>query len=168
MGPLMTAPERRLTQESPTMRHRHSAHAKPRQRGFTLIEIMVVVVILSVLAVIVVPTVMDAPDKARITKVRQDLRTLESALKLYKLDNFRYPTTEQGLDALVKRPRLAPQPKHWNNGGYLERLPGDPWGNDYRYLHPGRHGAIDVYSLGADGAPGGEGLDADLGNWRLQ
>ena len=146
----------------------HGAHASHRQRGFTLIEIMVVVVILSVLAVIVVPTVMDAPDKARVTKVQHDLRTLESALKLYKLDNFRYPTTEQGLDALVKRPQLAPLAKHWNSGGYLDRLPSDPWGNNYRYLHPGRHGAIDVYSLGADATPGGGGIDADLGNWQLQ
>ena len=134
-------------------------------RGFTLIEIMVVVVILGILAALIVPKVISRPDEARITAARQDVATLAQALRLYKLDNFAYPTTDQGLQALVAKPAAAPIPANWKTGGYLERLPKDPWGRDYRYLNPGRHGEIDVYSLGADGEPGGEGNDADIGNW---
>ncbi|SCZ59637.1 type II secretion system major pseudopilin GspG [Thiohalomonas denitrificans] len=137
------------------------------QRGFTLIEVMVVVVILGILAAIVVPKVMDRPDAARITKAKQDIRALESALNLYKLDNFRYPSTDQGLDALVSKPGGSPEPRNWKNGGYMDRLPKDPWGNDYRYLSPGRNGDIDIYTLGADEREGGEGVDADVGNWNL-
>ena len=133
--------------------------------GFTLIEVMVVVVILSVLAAIVVPTVMDNPDKARVVKARQDIRTLESALHLYKLDHFRYPTTDQGLEALVTPPAGAGNRKP---DGYLPRLPKDPWGHDYVYFSPGRNGAVDILSRGADGRPGGEGVDADIGNWDLE
>ena len=138
-----------------------------RQSGFTLIEVMVVVVILSILAAIVVPRIMDRPDQARIVKAKQDIRSLEAALNLYRLDNFNYPTTEQGLEALVSPPSAPPEAPNWKEGGYLDRLPKDPWGNDYQYLSPGEHGAFDLYSLGADGQPGGEGAAADIGNWNL-
>ena len=137
------------------------------QSGFTLIEVMVVVVILGILAAIIVPRVMDRPDTARIVKARQDIRALESALNLYKLDNFHYPSTDQGLEALVEKPVGSPEARNWKSGGYLDRLPKDPWGGDYRYLSPGVHGEVDIYSLGADGRPGGEGIDADIGNWNL-
>lgn len=136
-------------------------------RGFTLIEIMVVVVILGILAAIVVPRIMDRPDVARVTKARQDIRAVEGALKLYRLDNFRYPTTEQGIEALVEKPTSQPEPPNWKPGGYLDRLPKDPWGEPYHYRNPGEHGEIDVYSYGRDGRPGGEDIDADIGNWNL-
>lgn len=138
-----------------------------RQRGFTLIEIMVVVAILGILAALVVPKIVGRPDEARIIAARQDIASLMQALKLYRLDNQRYPTTEQGLPALVVRPASAPPAPNWKAGGYLERLPNDPWGNAYQYLNPGVHGELDVFSLGADGAPGGEGNDADIGSWQL-
>ncbi|MCL2297085.1 MAG: type II secretion system major pseudopilin GspG [Proteobacteria bacterium] len=138
-----------------------------RSRGFTLIEIMVVIVILGVLAALIVPKFMDRPDEARITAAQTDIRTLMNALKLYRLDNQRYPTTEQGLNALVTRPTTPPEPANWKPGGYLERLPPDPWGNPYQYLNPGLHGEIDVFSFGADGKSGGEGNDADIGSWHL-
>ena len=138
---------------------------KTRQSGFTLIEVMIVIVILGVLAALIVPKVMGRPDEARIAAARQDIATIMQSLKLYKLDNRRYPTTEQGLNALVQKPTLAPVPESWNAGGYLERLPNDPWGQAYRYLNPGLHGEIDVMSYGADSQPGGQGVDADIGNW---
>ncbi|MDR0250239.1 MAG: type II secretion system major pseudopilin GspG [Burkholderiales bacterium] len=138
-----------------------------RSRGFTLIEIMVVIVILGVLALLIVPKFMDRPDEARITAAQIDIRTLMQALKLYRLDNQRYPTTEQGLNALVTRPTAPPEPHNWKPGGYLERLPPDPWGNPYQYLNPGLRGEIDVFSFGADGKIGGEGNDADIGSWGL-
>lgn len=138
------------------------------QSGFTLIEIMVVVVILGILAAIVVPNIMGAPGKARVVKAKQDIRALESALRQYRLDNFQYPTTEQGLKALVQKPTIQPEPRNWRSGGYMSRLPTDPWGYDYHYRNPGEHGQIDIYSLGRDGRPGGEGPDADIGNWNLQ
>ena len=128
--------------------------------GFTLIEVMVVVVILGILAAILVPKVMDRPDQARITKARQDIRALESALNLYKLDNFIYPSTDQGLEALVERPS-SPEPPNWKQGGYLDRLPLDPWKQPYQYLSPGTHGDIDVYSLGPDQVPS----EDDIANW---
>lgn len=137
------------------------------QRGFTLIEIMVVVVILGILAAIVVPNIIDRPDAARVAKARQDIRAVESALKLYRLDNFRYPSTEQGLKALVERPTTQPEPRNWKSGGYLDRIPTDPWGETYHYRNPGEHGEIDVYTLGRDGRPGGEETDADIGNWTV-
>jgi len=137
------------------------------QRGFTLIEIMVVVVILGILAAIVVPNIIDRPDAARVAKARQDIRAVESALKLYRLDNFRYPSTEQGLAALVNKPTTQPEPRNWKSGGYLDRIPKDPWGDTYHYRSPGEHGEIDVYTLGRDGRPGGEESDADIGNWTL-
>ncbi len=137
------------------------------QRGFTLIEVMVVIVILGVLAALIVPKVMGRPDEARVVAAKQDIAAIGQALKLYKLDNRRYPTTEQGLQALVEKPSAAPQPDNWKTGGYLERLPKDPWNNPYQYLSPGVHGEFDVFSLGADGQTGGEGVDADIGNWML-
>ena len=137
------------------------------QRGFTLLEVMVVVVILGILAALVVPKIISRPDEARVVAARQDIATLMQALKLYRLDNLRYPTTEQGLQALVTKPATAPIPPNWKAGGYLERLPKDPWSNPYQYLNPGLHGEIDVFSLGADGAAGGEGIDADIGSWNL-
>lgn len=134
-------------------------------RGFTLIEIMVVVVILGVLAAIVVPKIMDRPDQARVVRARQDIRALASALALYRLDNLNYPSTEQGLEALVAKPADGPLPARWKSGGYLDRLPKDPWGRDYLYLAPGRHGEFDLWTQGADGQPGGDSYAADLGNW---
>jgi general secretion pathway protein G len=135
--------------------------------GFTLLEIMVVVVILGVLAALVVPKVLGRPDEARAIAAKQDVASLMQALKLYRLDNQRYPTTEQGLQALVVRPASAPAATNWKAGGYLERLPNDPWGRPYQYLNPGVRGELDVFSMGADGAPGGEGNDADIGSWNL-
>jgi general secretion pathway protein G len=136
-----------------------------RQSGFTLIEVMVVVVILGILASIIVPKIMDKPDQARIVKARQDIRAIQSALEMYRLDNYVYPTTDQGLDALVKKPGGNPEPPHWKQ--YLDRLPVDPWGHPYQYLNPGVHGAIDIWSYGADGQPGGTGINSDIGNWNL-
>lgn len=138
-----------------------------KQRGFTLIEVMIVVVILGVLAAYIVPKIMGRPDEARIVAAKQGIASITQALKMYRLDNLRYPTTEQGLQALVQRPSIAPAPSNWKGNGYLERLPNDPWGQPYQYLQPGLHGEIDVMSLGADGAPGGEGNDADIGSWEL-
>jgi len=137
------------------------------RRGFTLLEVMVVVVILGILAALVVPKIISRPDEARAIAARQDIASLMQALKLYRLDNQRYPTTEQGLQALVARPASAPAAPNWKAGGYVERLPKDPWGNPYQYLNPGVRGELDVFSLGADGAPGGEGNDADIGSWNL-
>lgn len=137
------------------------------QRGFTLLEVMVVVVILGILAVLVAPKIISRPDEARAVAAKQDVASLMQALKLYRLDNQRYPATEQGLQALVTKPTTSPLPPNWKNGGYIERLPKDPWGSPYQYLNPGLRGEIDVFSLGADGAPGGEGNDADIGNWNL-
>ena len=136
-------------------------------RGFTLIEIMVVVVIMGILAALVVPKLMGRTDDARITAARQDIATLMQALKLYKLDNLRYPTTEQGLQALVAKPTAGPAANGWKTGGYIDKLPKDPWGNSYQYLSPGVHGEVDVFSYGADSQPGGAGPDADIGSWDL-
>jgi len=138
-----------------------------RHAGFTLIEVMVVIVILGILAALVVPKVMSRPDEARIVAAKQDIGSLLQALKLYRLDNRRYPTGDQGLQALVSKPQQAPVPDGWKAGGYIERLPLDPWGQPYQYLNPGLHGEIDIFSFGADSAAGGEGNDADIGNWSL-
>ncbi|TVP76821.1 type II secretion system major pseudopilin GspG [Thioalkalivibrio sp.] len=148
-------------------RMQYPSTARGRSHGFTLIEIMVVVVILGILAAIVVPRVMDRPDDARITKVKSDIRALESALNLYRLDNFVYPDTNQGLQALVERPRTGPEPRNYRSGGYMDRLPKDPWGNDYQYLNPGTRSDIDIYTFGADGRRGGTGINAEIGNWNL-
>ena len=133
------------------MQYRREPVRRP-QGGFTLIEVMVVVVILAILATIVVPRIMDRPDQARVTKAKQDIRAVQAALDLYRLDNFRYPATDDGLEALVPN--------------YLDALPKDPWGNEYFFMNPGQHGEYDVYTLGADGAEGGEGVDEDIGNWQ--
>ena len=141
---------------------------QPRRRpetGFTLIEVMVVIVILGVLAALIVPRVLGRPDEARIVAAKQDIASIMQALKLYKLDNRRYPSTEQGLTALVERPSIAPQPENWKS--YLEKLPNDPWGSPYQFLSPGLKGDVDVLSFGADGRAGGEGIDADIGSWDL-
>ena len=135
-----------------------------KTRGFTLIEIMVVVVILGILAALVVPNILGNVDTARITAARQDIKAIESALDMYRLDNFMYPTTQQGLDALFTQP-ADPSIRNWRQGGYLKKLPKDPWGNPYQYLSPGTQSEVDIWSLGADGQPGGEGVAADIGNW---
>jgi general secretion pathway protein G len=135
------------------------------QQGFTLIEIMVVIVIIGMLAGIVVPNVMDSRDKASISKARADFTALQTALKLYRIDNYVYPTTEQGLEALVTQPSIAPVPRNWKSSGYLDSLSKDPWGNEYQYMSPGEGHEFDIYSLGADGVSGGEGLAADLSVW---
>jgi general secretion pathway protein G len=134
-------------------------------RGFTLIEVLVVVMILGILAAIVVPRIMDRPDEAKRVAAKADIAAIVQSLKLYRLDNGNYPTTDQGLLALVQQPTTAPIPPNWKKGGYLDKLPRDPWGSDYQYLSPGVRGEIDVFSLGADRARGGEGNAADIGNW---
>ncbi len=134
-------------------------------RGFTLIEILVVVVILAILASIVVPRVLGRTDEAMVAKARADVQGLSTALNLYKLDNFTFPSTDQGLEALVNKPGGSPEAANWRSGGYIDRLPKDAWNRDYQYVSPGSHGDFDVYSLGQDGQTGGEGLAADIGNW---
>jgi general secretion pathway protein G len=156
--------------EEPSLRHsclRRCAirSLKSGQRGFTLIELMVVVVILGILAALVVPRVLDRPDQARVIAARQDIAGVMQALRLYRLDNGRYPSSTQGLRALIERPSGNPAPPNWRQS--LERLPNDPWGAPYQYLNPGVRGEIDVFSFGADGQPGGEKNDADIGSWEL-
>ncbi len=138
-----------------------------QQSGFTLIEIMVVIVILSILAAMIVPRIMDRPEQARYVRAAQDIRAIENALKLYKLDNYTYPTTDQGLEALVEKPKEGQTQSRWKEGGYLDRLPIDPWGGPYQYLSPGEQKEVDIFSLGADQRLGGEGRDADIGNWNI-
>ncbi|GGY04279.1 type II secretion system major pseudopilin GspG [Paludibacterium paludis] len=145
--------------------HGSTHRVSRRQRGFSLIEIMVVVVIMGVLAALIVPNLMDRPDQARATAARQDVGAIMQALKLYRLDNGQYPSSEQGLRALVQKPASGRIPQNWRP--YLEKLPKDPWGNAYHYLNPGTNGEIDVFSLGADGEAGGEGSKADIGSWQL-
>lgn len=144
--------------------HPHWPHLRA---GFTLIEILIVVVILGILAGLVVVNVMDRPDQARVVAAKSDIQAIMSALKLYRLDNGAYPSSEQGLGALVRKPEIGEIPRNWKPGGYLDRLPKDPWGMDYQYLNPGLHGEIDVFSFGADRQPGGEGVNADIGSWNL-
>lgn len=136
-----------------------------RARGFTLIEIMVVVVIMGVLAALVVPKLLSRTGESKIAAAKVDIATVMQAMKLYKLDNQRYPTTEQGLQALLTKPTAGPAANGWKTGGYLEKMPRDPWGAPYQFLSPGVKGEIDVFSLGADGQPGGSGDDADIGSW---
>jgi len=136
-----------------------------KQQGFTLIEIMVVVVIIGVLAALVVPQIMNRPDQAKIVVAQGDVKAISAALEMYRLDNGSYPSTQQGLAALVAKPAGNPIPRNWNKDGYLKQLPHDPWGNEYLYLSPGQHGAFDLYSLGADARSGGEGVDADIISW---
>ena len=139
---------------------------RAQQRGFSLVEILVVLVIMGLLISIVAPTVLNQADDARIKKAEADFKAIETALKIYRLDNFVYPTTEQGLEALVSASPLDPQPRNFKDGGYLSDVPLDPWGRPYLYLSPGENGEVDIYSFGADGLPGGEGQNADVGNWR--
>lgn len=157
------------TTERPRINRAHEGYMSTTilQRGFTLLEVMVVVVILGILAALVVPKIISRPDEARVIAAKQDIASLMQALKLYRLDNQRYPTTEQGLQSLISKPVSTPAPANWKTGGYVERLPKDPWGNAYQYLNPGMRGEIDVFSFGADGASGGEGNDADIGSWNL-
>jgi general secretion pathway protein G len=164
----MPAPATALPAFSFLMNRRHSTPA--RHRGFTLIEIMVVITILGILAALIVPRVVGRTDDARITAAKQDIGAVMQALKLYRLDNGRYPSTEQGLRALIEKPSTEPLPNNWKAGGYLERagVPKDPWGKEYQYLNPGRDGReIEIFSLGRDGQTGGEGPDADIGSWQL-
>ena len=137
------------------------------QRAFTLIEVMIVVVILGILAAVVIPKILDRPDQARVVAAGADIRVIMQHLKIYRLDNTFYPSTDQGLQALTVKPATNPMPQNWKQGGYLERLPNDPWARPYQYLNPGIKGEIDVFSLGADGQPGGEGPNADIGSWGL-
>jgi general secretion pathway protein G len=144
-----------------------SSKQRLRSGGFTLIEIMVVVIIIGLLAAVIVPQVVSKVDEAKVSKARSDIQALEAALTMFRLDNSRYPTSEQGLQALVTQP-TDPAIRHWRPGGYIPRLSKDPWGNDYQYVSPGTHVKdYDLFSMGADGQPGGEGLDADIGNWNL-
>jgi general secretion pathway protein G len=145
---------------------RPGAYRAP-QHGFTLIEIMVVVIIIGLLAAVIVPTVINKVDDARISKAKADIQSLETALTMYRLDNSKYPTTDQGLQALVVQP-TDPSVRHWRMGGYLQRVSKDPWGNDYHYEAPGTHGKeYDLYTLGADDQPGGDGVNGDIGNWNI-
>lgn len=141
---------------------------RSQQRGFSLIEIMVVLVIIGLLVSVVAPNVLDRADEARVQKVQADFKAIETALKMYRLDNYNYPTTDQGLEALVNKPDSDPQPLNWKKGGYLDELPRDPWGRPYQYLSPAEYGdkEFDLLTLGADGISGGEDQNADLGNWQ--
>lgn len=134
--------------------------------GFSLVEILVVLVIMGLLISVVAPTVLNRADEARVSKVLADFKNIETALKIYRLDNYVYPTTEQGLEALVEASTLDPEPRNFKAGGYLEDVPLDPWGRPYLYMSPGEHGEVDLYSLGADGLAGGEGQSLDIGNWK--
>jgi general secretion pathway protein G len=147
---------------------KYAAQAAGMQRGFSLVEILVVLVIMGLLISIVAPTVLNRADEARVQKVYADFKAIETALKIYRLDNYVYPTTEQGLEALVEASSLDPEPRNFKTGGYLQQVPLDPWGRPYLYLSPGENGEIDIYSLGADGVAGGEDQNADIGNWPEQ
>jgi general secretion pathway protein G len=138
---------------------------RKKQQGFTLLEIMVVVVIIGILLAVVAPNIMDKPEQARMTKAQFDIRALESALDSYRLDMGTYPSTDGGLEALTSKPSNAPR---WKEGGYIKSLPKDPWGNAYQYLNPGVHGSVDIFSLGADGQQGGDGSNSDIGNWNTE
>lgn len=142
-----------------------NASRPARAAGFTLVELMVVIVIIGLLATVVMINVMPSQDRAMVEKARADVSVLEQAVETYRLDNLAYPRTEQGLDALLRAPAGLARPERYRRGGYIRRLPADPWGNPYQYRQPGEHGVFDIFSLGADGAAGGEGDNTDIGNW---
>jgi len=150
------------------MNNNSAIRIKSSVRGFTLIEIMVVIVILGVLAALVVPNILGRPDEARVTAATADIQAISNALDLYRLDNYSYPSTDQGLQALVSKPSGSPEAKNWNSDGYLKKVPKDGWGNEYQYLSPGAHGKFDLYSFGSDGREGGEGLDQDIVSWVVE
>lgn len=149
----------------PCQRSGHPSGQSKRQQGFSLIELIAVVAILGILAAVVAPRIFTQPGKARLARAKTDISAIEGALQVYKLENFSFPTTDQGLLALVEQPTGEPEAPNWQEGGYLDRMPQDPWGRDYLYLSPGENGEIDIYTLGRDGQTGGEGEDADIGNW---
>jgi len=134
-------------------------------RGFTLIEVMVVVVIMAILAAIIVPRIMSRPDEAKLVKVKQDIASISDALDLYRIDNGQYPTQAQGLAALVKKPSTPPVPENYSPDGYLKEMPTDPWGHPYHYVIPGKHGPVDIFTNGENNLPGGTGINATRGNW---
>lgn len=160
-GPIMI--DVTMKTSTPLMSSWQTGLARAQQRGFTLIELMVVLVIIGVLAALIVPNVLDRADDARATAAKTDVNNLMQSLKMYKLDNQRYPSAEQGLQALLTKPTTSPLPPNWKS--YLDKLPNDPWGRPYQYLNPGIKGEIDVLSFGADGQAGGEGKNADIGSW---
>ena len=147
------------------MNHTTLKSSVSKQLGFTLIEVMVVIAIIGIMASLIVPKIMSKPDEARVIAAKQDINTLVQALKLYRLDIGRYPTSQQGLQSLVEKPVTEPVPQNWKTGGYLDRLPKDPWGNPYNYLNPGRHGDVDVYTNGPKGQTEGEDPNEEIGNW---
>ncbi len=155
-----------MTHTPPTPPAARTQDRRRHEAGFTLVELMVVIVIIGLLATVVVINVLPAQDRAMTEKAKADIALIEQALDMYRLDNLSYPRAEQGLAALVQPPAGLAQPTRYRAGGYLKRLPDDPWGAPYQYAFPGRHGAVDVYSFGADGREGGEGNDADIGNWK--
>lgn len=155
----------KTTMASPALLRR--TNPVPIQSGFSLIELIAVVAILGILAAVVAPRIFNQPGKARMAKAKTEISGIQSALQMYKLDNFNFPTTDQGLMALVERPNGEPEAPAWQEGGYLPKLPKDPWGRDYLYVSPGENSDVDIYSLGRDGQEGGEGEDADIGNWNL-
>ena len=148
----------------------HSRQPRINRAGFTLIELMVVIVILGILAGLIIPRIMGRPEEAKQLKAKIQIESLETALNLYKLDNGMYPDTQQGLQALIEKPETGVAPKKWREGGYLEKgkLPKDPWGNEFVYLSPGANGDFDITSFGADGVPGGDGKDKDINNWEIE
>lgn len=154
------------THAKPVLQPHFQQRAAVRQGGFSLIELIAVVAILGILAAVIAPNIFGAPGDARVAKAKTEISNIETALKMYKLANFNYPSTDQGLQALVEQPTGEPEAPNWQEGGYLPRLPKDPWGREYLYVSPGENGEIDVYTFGRDGQSGGEGEDADIGNWQ--